>query len=173
MAYTQNDSETVIGSQEAFEKMLHERLREAVRIVLISVLEEEVTAFIGALPYERNAQRHEQRNGHYTRNLETTMGQIVDLPIARTPGGYHTQVFKRYHRRRDELDTAIAQMFVDGVSMTKVGPVVEPQRFDRRARLPHPGERVSSVETTSAGRALCVRSRRWYVLHGDLQRRRL
>ncbi len=125
MAHTQNDSETVRGSQEAFEQMLHERLREAVRIVLISVLEEEVTAFIGALPYERTQQRHDQRNGHYTRNLETTMGQIADLPVPRTRGGYHTQMFERYHRRRDELDMAIGQMFVDGVSMAKVGPVVE------------------------------------------------
>ena len=125
MAHQQNDIETMKGSQETLKQMLQERLREAVRIVLISVLEEEVTAFIGALPYERNQQRQDQRNGHYTRNLETTMGQIADLPVPRTRAGYHTQLFERYHRRRDELDTAIAQMFVDGVSMAKVGPVVE------------------------------------------------
>lgn len=125
MAHQENDIETVRGSQETFEQMLHERLREAVRIALSSVLEEEVTTFIGALPYERTQQRQDQRNGHYTRNLETTMGQIADLPIPRTRGGYHTQVFERYHRRRDELDTAIGQMFVDGVSMAKVGQVVE------------------------------------------------
>jgi putative transposase len=53
------------------------------------------------------------------------MGQIEDLPVPRTRGGYHTQVFTCYHRRRDELDTAIGQMFVDGVSMTKVGQVVQ------------------------------------------------
>src|SRR6266700_4524555 len=125
VAHTKNDSETVRGSQEAFEQMLHERLREAVRIVLISVLEEEVTAFIGALPYERTQQRHDQRNGHYTRNLETTIGQIADLPVPRTRGGYHTQLFERYHRRRDELDSAIGEMFVKGVSTTKVGQVIE------------------------------------------------
>ena len=77
------------------------------------------------MPYERTQQRRDQRNGHYRRDLETTMGQIADLPVPRTRGGYHTQVFQRYHRRRDELDTAIAQMFVDGVSMGKVGQVVE------------------------------------------------
>jgi putative transposase len=125
MAHTQNNIEPVMGSQEEFEQMLHERLRQAVRVALISVLEEEVTAFIGALPYERTQQRRDQRNGHYTRDLETTMSQIADLPVPRTRGGYHTQVFERYHRRRDELDTAIGQMFVDGVSMAKVGQVVE------------------------------------------------
>ncbi len=125
MAHPQNDIEMGNGSQESFEKMLQERLRQAVRVALISVLEEEVTAFIGALPYERNEQRRDQRNGHYTRDLETTLGQIADLPVPRTRGGYHTQVFQRSHRRRDELDTAIGQMFVDGVSMAKVGQVVE------------------------------------------------
>jgi putative transposase len=125
MAHTQNNIEPVMGSQEEFEQMLHERLRQAVRVALVSVLEEEVTAFIGALPYERTKLRRDQRNGHYTRDLETTMGQIADLPVPRTRGGFHTQVFERYHRRRDELDTAIGEMFVDGVSMAKVGQVVE------------------------------------------------
>ncbi len=54
MAHQNNDIEMGNGSQESFEQMLHERLRQAVRVALISVLEEEVTAFIGALPYERN-----------------------------------------------------------------------------------------------------------------------
>ncbi len=125
MALTENHSQALTGSQEAFEKLLQERLREAVRIALISVLEEEVAAFIGALPYERTEQRRDQRNGHYRRDLETTMGQIADLLVPRTRRGYHTHVFERYHRRRDELDSAIGQMFVDGVSMGKVGQVVE------------------------------------------------
>ena len=125
MAHTQNNIEALVGSQEAFEQVVQQRLRQAVRVALISVLEEEVSAFIGALPYERNQQRRDQRNGHYTRDLETSMGCIEDLPVPRTRGGYHTQLFERYHRRRDELDTAIAEMFVDGVSMAKVGQVVE------------------------------------------------
>src|SRR5713101_3941959 len=99
MALTDNTIEAVVGSQGAFEKLLQERLREAVRVALISVLEEEVAAFIGALPYERNQQRRDQRNGHYTRNLETTVGLLPDLSVPRTRGGYQTQVFERYHRR--------------------------------------------------------------------------
>lgn len=125
MAHTENSIEDVVRSQETFAQMGNERLRQAVRVALISVLEQEVTAFIGARPYERNEQRRDQRNGHYTRNLETTVGQIPDLPVPRTRGGYQTQVFERYHRRRDELDTAIGAMFVGGVSMAKVGQVVE------------------------------------------------
>src|SRR5437588_10856573 len=121
MAHTENTSEDVVRSQEAFEEMVQERLRQAVHIALISVLEEEVTAFIGARPYERR----DQRNGFYRRQLETTVGQIADLPVPRTRGGYQTQLFERYHRRRDELDGAIGEMFVKGVSTEKVGEVIE------------------------------------------------
>ena len=53
------------------------------------------------------------------------MGHIEDLPIPRTRGGHQTQVFERYHRRRDELDGAIGEMFVKGVSTAKVGEVME------------------------------------------------
>src|SRR5260221_14414097 len=125
MALTEKTNEALTGSQATFEQMLQDRLRQAVRVALITVLEEEVSAFIGALPYERTQQRRDQRNGHYTRDLDTSIGRIEDLPVPRTRGGYHTQLFERYHRRRDELDTAIAEMFVDGVSMAKVGQVVE------------------------------------------------
>jgi transposase-like protein len=90
MAHQENDNETVRGSQETFEQLLHERLRQAVCVAQISILEEEVTALIGALPYERTQQRRDQRNGHYTRDLETSIGQIADLPVPRTRGGYHT-----------------------------------------------------------------------------------
>ena len=125
MALEANDTETLVGSQEQFEALLQEQLRQAVRLAFISVLNAEVDAFIGALPYERSEQRRDQRNGHYTRNLETTMGQITDLPVPRTRGGYHTQLFERYQRRRDELDQAISQMFVKGLSTRQVGQVVE------------------------------------------------
>jgi putative transposase len=125
MAHSEKHIEALIGSQEVFEQFVQERLRQAVRVALISVLEEEVTAFVGASPYERTEQRRDQRNGHYTRNLETTMGQITDLPVPRTRGGYQTQLFERYHRRREELDSAIGEMFVKGVSTAKVGEVIE------------------------------------------------
>lgn len=125
MTHTDNHSEDVLVSQEAFGQMVKERLRQAVRIALISVLEEEVTTFIGAKPYERTEQRRDQRNGHYKRDLETTVGHLTDLPVPRTRGGHQTQVFERYHRRQEELDSAMGEMFVKGVSTAKVGEVIE------------------------------------------------
>ncbi len=50
MARTEKHIEAGEGSQEVFEQMVKERLRQAVRIALMSILEEEVTAFIEAKP---------------------------------------------------------------------------------------------------------------------------
>jgi putative transposase len=116
MAHTQNDSEPLMGNQDAFEQMVKERLRQAVRVALINVLEEEVTAFIGARPYERSNERRDHRNGHYLRDLETTVGHLADVPVPRTRGWKQTQVFERYLRSLSELDSAIGEMFVIGVS---------------------------------------------------------
>ena len=125
MTQQKHDTQEETESQVSFAALVKERLQYAVRLALMSVLEEEVTAVIGAKPYERNEERRDHRNGHYTRNLETTVGQIADLPVPRTRGGYQTQLFERYHRRRDELDGAIGEMFVKGVSTEKVGEVIE------------------------------------------------
>jgi transposase-like protein len=125
MAHTANDNEIVKASQEVFQQFVQERLREAVRTALISILEEEVTAFIGAAPYERSQRRRDQRNGYYARDLQTSVGQIEDLLVPRTRGGYQTQMFERYHRRREEVDGAIGEMFVKGASQAQVGQVME------------------------------------------------
>lgn len=111
-------------SQNDFQSLLQERLRMAVRLTLVTILEDEVSALIGALPYQRTSERRDYRNGHYTRDLETTMGLIVDLPVPRTRKGHQTQLFDKYERRRAELDEAISEMFIGGISTRRVGEVV-------------------------------------------------
>lgn len=125
MTHPDNDTHEVQESQETFEAMLREKLQQAVRTALISVLEAEVDAFIGAVRYERTEQRRDYRNGHYSRSLDTSIGHLSDLPVPRTRTGYQTHVFERYHRRRNDLDQAIGEMFVAGVSQARVGQVVE------------------------------------------------
>ena len=50
---------------------------------------------------------------------------IDNLPIPRTRGGFHTQLFERYQRRMTDVDTLLRDMFVGGVSQQTVGAVVE------------------------------------------------
>jgi transposase-like protein len=112
-------------SQSDFQSLLQEQVRMAVRLTLVTILEAEVSALVGALPYERTSERCDYRNGHYTRDLDTSVGLLEDLPVPRTRKGHQTQVFEKYKRRRAELDNAIGDMFIGGVSTRKVGEVVE------------------------------------------------
>lgn len=120
----ENSQEKTI-SQKEFQSLLQAKLREAVRFTLMTILDEEVEAFIGAGPYQRSSQRRDYRNGSYSRDLGTGIGVIEELPVPRTRKGFRTQVFERYQRRRAELDEAITDMFVGGVSTSRVGEVVE------------------------------------------------
>jgi transposase-like protein len=119
------NTQAVSVSQAEFQELLHEKLRAAVRFTLTLIMDEEVTAFIGAERYARTGQRRDQRNGSYARDLVTTVGRIEALPVPRTRKGFQTQVFERYQRRQAELDGAISEMFVFGASTTRVGEIVE------------------------------------------------
>jgi transposase-like protein len=63
MTHQKNDTQDENESQVSFEAMLREKLQQAVRTALISVLEAEVDAFIGAMRYQpsRAAARLSQR----------------------------------------------------------------------------------------------------------------
>lgn len=121
---TQHNQDIAL-SQTEFQELLHEKVRQAVRFTLITVLEAEIEVFIGASPYQRTGQRRAYRNGAYQRSLTTSMGQIDDLAVPRTREGFQTQLFERYQRRQGELDASICQMFVGGVSTRQVGEVIE------------------------------------------------
>jgi putative transposase len=120
-----DDTQTGQPSQAEFRELLYAKLRQAVQVTLVAILEEEVTAFVGAAPYQRTDQRRDSRNGSYPRDLGTSVGPIEDLPVPRTRKGFKTQLFERYQRRQAELDEAICGMFVQGVSTQRVGEVVE------------------------------------------------
>ena len=78
---------------------------EIVRTALISILEEEVIAFMGARPMNEHTQeRRDHLNGSYTWDLETSVGPLAKLPVPHMRRGDQTLVFERYHRRRAELD---------------------------------------------------------------------
>ena len=111
--------------QATIHELLQERMRLAIRHTLISVLEEEVEGFIQAALYQRTPSRQDYRNGHYERNLITSVGELEDLPVPRTRNGFRTELFERYQRRQTELDEMIGEMFVQGVSTAQVGHVVE------------------------------------------------
>lgn len=125
MTPKQNHTLSKSERQATLHELLQERLRLNIRHTFITILEEEVSEFIQAEHYQRTSERKDYRNGHYERDLVTTAGEIEDLPVPRTRKGFQTELFERYQRRQAELDEAILDMFVKGVSMEQVGNVVE------------------------------------------------
>lgn len=120
---TQDTAVTPVG-QEQFQEPIRTQMRKAVRLALVTVLEEEITVLVGPNPYERTATRRDHCNGHYVRDLDTSVGRLENLSVPRTRRGHQTQVFERYQRRR-EVDQTIGEMFVRGVSTQGVGVVLE------------------------------------------------
>ncbi len=125
MAPAKQDTALAPIGQEQFQEFIRAQMREAVRLTLCAVLEEEITVLIGANPYERTATRRDHRNGYYVRDLDTSVGHLENLSVPRTRRGHQTQVFERYQRRRAEVDQTISEMFVRGVSTPGVGVVLE------------------------------------------------
>jgi putative transposase len=111
-------------AQTTFVDLLMDRLRAAARATFEAVMEEELTHYLSALPYQRSQTRQGQRNGHYSRRLGTGFG-VVELDVPRSRDGtYQTQVFERYQRRQSQIDQAISAMFVHGVSTRDVSTIV-------------------------------------------------
>jgi putative transposase len=61
-------------------------LREAVRLMLIEIMEGEVEQHTGAGPYERSPERTTQRNGYRQRQWDTRVGTL-ELAIPRLRAG--------------------------------------------------------------------------------------
>lgn len=82
-------------------------VREAVRGYLQEVLEQEMTAAVGAAKGERTAGRLSYRSGYYVRTLVTRVGKLeLRVPQDRE-GRFSTEVFERY--QRSEKDTGSAR----------------------------------------------------------------
>ncbi len=66
--------------------------------ILQRVLEEELTAFIGADPHERTAARNGYRNGYKPRMLKTRLGTMELMVPKDRDGRFQTELFERYQR---------------------------------------------------------------------------
>ena len=96
------------------------------RIVLETVMREELDHFIGAAWGECSPKRKGYRNGHYTRDLVTSTGRLAEINVPRDRAGqFHTQAFERYSRYEPHIAEGLTQMFVAGTSTHKVGEVAQ------------------------------------------------
>jgi putative transposase len=89
------------------------------------ILEEEMTAFLGAEPYQRAEGRQGYRNGHKPRTLVTRVGTLNLLVPQDREGRFQTELFQRYQRNEKALVLALAEMYVQGVSTRRVKQITE------------------------------------------------
>src|SRR5690348_14777458 len=102
-----------------------EFLRALVRTALEEVLEAEMTEALGAEKGERTVGRLGYRSGYYGRTLITRIGKLeLRVPQDRA-GRFSTQLFERYQRSEKALVSALAEMYVQGVSTRKVKAITE------------------------------------------------
>ena len=117
--------DSVIPTQEDFLLDLDARVRSAVQATIQVVLEEELERLVGAGPYERSDQRIDVRNGHYPRRIVTTAGEVSVRVGRARDGGAAMAPLGRYARRRPEIDAAVTQAYVGGVSTRDMAGVTE------------------------------------------------
>ena len=100
-------------------------LKELLREVLQEVLEQEMTDALGAEKGERTSGRVGYRSGYYSRSLVTRVGKLeLRIPQDRQ-GHFSTQIFERYQRSEKALVSALAEMYIQGVSTRKVKAITE------------------------------------------------
>jgi putative transposase len=100
-------------------------LRSVVQSAVQAALEAEMTEALSADRSERVGERRGYRSGSYSRSLITRAGTIeLRVPRDRT-GLFSTELFERYQRSEKALVSALAEMYVQGVSTRKVKAVTE------------------------------------------------
>jgi putative transposase len=100
-------------------------LKELLHEVIQEVLEAEMNDALGAQKGERTGDRLGYRSGYYPRTLITRVGKLeLRVPQDRQ-GRFSTEVFERYQRSEKALVSALAEMYVQGVSTRKVKVITE------------------------------------------------
>lgn len=108
--------------------LLHEDrdfLKHLVREALQETLEAEMNDTLSARKGERTSERIGYRSGYYSRTLTTRVGKLeLRVPQDRQ-GRFSTEAFERYQRSEKALVSALAEMYVQGVSTRKVKAITE------------------------------------------------
>lgn len=91
-------------------------LKELMKDALEEILDKEMTQALGAERGERTDSREGYRSGYYTRGPVTRIGKL-ELRVPRDRDGrFSTELFSCYQRSEKALVSALAEMYVQGVS---------------------------------------------------------
>ncbi len=102
-----------------------DRIRVATETLYQQLIDAEASAFIGAAPSERNAERTTYRNGSRPRTLSTTAGDLeLTIPKLRQ-GTFFPALLERRRRVDQALFAVVMEAYLHGVSTRKVDDLVK------------------------------------------------
>lgn len=102
-----------------------DRVRESAATIYQALIEAELTAVIGAEPHERTDARTGQRNGHRSRTLSTSAGDLeLRIPKLRA-GSFFPCLLERRRRVDQALYAVVMEAYLHGVSTRKVDDLVK------------------------------------------------
>ena len=102
-----------------------DRIRAAAQTIYQALIDAELTAVIGAGPWERSDTRTAQRNGSRSRILTTTAGDL-ELRIGKLrTGSFFPSLLERRRRVDQALFAVVMEAYLHGVSTRKVDDLVK------------------------------------------------
>lgn len=112
-------------NEDLIKNNLKDLVRSSVEETLNALLDKEADELISAQKYERSPERQGYRSGHYTRNFQTTSGE-VELKMPKLKGiPFETAIIERYRRRESSVEEALIEMYLAGVSVRRVEDITQ------------------------------------------------
>ncbi len=102
-------------------------LRKLTKKLIEDTLDEELIQYMQTESYQRTGTRVDYRNGHYYRDLDTTLGPVENIAVPRSRQGlFRPAVFDKYQRRQKAVNDVICNAFLRGISTREVAGVLKP-----------------------------------------------
>jgi transposase-like protein len=104
---------------------VEDRIKQAATTIYQALIEAELTSVIGAGPHERSEARTAQRNGHRSKTITTTAGDLeLRIPKLRS-GSFFPSLLERRRPVDQSLFAVIMEAYLHGTSTRKVDDLVK------------------------------------------------
>src|SRR5262245_15009542 len=138
-------------NHEQVHQHLDALVRDSVEQTLNALLDAEADELCGAKRYQRSPERLDTRAGHYTRALQTRVGEVeLKVPKLRNLP-FETAIIELYRRRETSVEEALVEMYLAGVSTRRIEDITEALW----------GTRVSSSTVSELNKKVYVQIEAW------------
>ena len=126
-------------------------MAKAMQILMNEAMKVERAKYLGAMPYERNIERHDYANGFKNKTVNTRVGSI-DLQVPQARGcEFYPESLDRGLRSEQALRLTVAEMYLQGVSTRKVQKITQILC----------GVNISSTDVSRATKLLDAEQEQW------------